>query len=196
MPGLILSGFEPFGDHPSNPSAELVDGFHSPAGFAHWTIHRVQLPVVWGKAWKKLHQAILETSADAVLALGLAAESKVLRLEHVALNWRNAESTDNEGQGPAGRYCVIEGPPAYWSQLPLHSFAEALSSAGIAFSHSAHAGTYLCNETFYRLMHYAATDAPGLKAGFIHIPLPQYQDQKTLNRALTAFLGCLDGACS
>jgi pyroglutamyl-peptidase len=49
-----------------------------------------------------------------------------------------------------------------------------LQAAGIpaALSHSA--GTFVCNQVFFGLVHYLATHKPHARGGFVHVPyLPQ-----------------------
>jgi pyroglutamyl-peptidase len=58
---------------------------------------------------------------------------------------------------------------------------EAIAAEGAAVTESHYAGGYLCNFTFYRLMHLIATEHNELVAGFIHVP-----PASRLNLATTA----------
>jgi pyrrolidone-carboxylate peptidase len=61
---------------------------------------------------------------------------------------------------------------------------EAISAEGAAVTESHYAGGYLCNFTFYRLMHQIATKHNGLVAGFIHVPPANRLDLTTTARAI------------
>ena len=52
--------------------------------------------------------------------------------------------------------------------LPIKAMARAVREAGIAVSVSQTAGTFVCNQVFYRLQHELA--GSGVRSGFIHVP--------------------------
>ena len=45
-----------------------------------------------------------------------------------------------------------------------------MKAAGIPAAVSHTAGTFVCNHIMYGALHFAATQQPSLKAGFVHIP--------------------------
>ena len=84
-----------------------------------------------------------------------------------------------------------------FSTVPVRSMADAIEAAGIPGKVSNTAGTFVCNDTLYRLLHHYA-DTP-VRAGFIHVPyLPQQvKDGKPsmpledVVRGLSAAIGAL-----
>jgi pyroglutamyl-peptidase len=66
------------------------------------------------------------------------------------------------------------GPAAYWSTLPVARIVSALVDAGVPAAASPDAGGFVCNHLFYGLMHLIATERPGIRGGFVHLPcLPE-----------------------
>ena len=117
-----------------------------------------------------LRAAIERADPDVVIALGQADGRARITVERVALNADEATAIDND-QVPGGSRIVEDGPVGYWSTLPVDELVDALREAGIPAAPSRDAGGYLCNHTFYRLMHLAATERPELRAGFVHVPV-------------------------
>lgn len=167
---VLLAGFEPFGGALANPAQEIVrslDGW-SPPG--HQVIG-VSLPCVFGQARRILQEAITLHRPDVVLAIGMAANRSAVSLERVAVNFIDARMPDNAGQRPIDCAVVDDGPAAYFSTLPLRPILARLRANGIPAEVSMSAGTYVCNELFYGLMHLVSGERMGVRAaGFIHVP--------------------------
>lgn len=60
--------------------------------------------------------------------------------------------------------------PRTFSTLPVKAIAERIQSAGLPAVVSNTAGTYVCNNLLYTLLHTAALEYPGLRGGFLHVP--------------------------
>ena len=167
---IIVTGFEAFGGHPSNPSEEIakaVDG----RVIGGQTVHATILPVHHMDAARAAARLLAEHDPVAVLHVGLAAGRARLALERVALNVMDYECPDNAGYQARGEACVAGGPAAYLSTLPLSSILEALRREGIPAYLSNTAGTYLCNQTLYSTLHAIASQGHQARAGFMHVPL-------------------------
>ena len=65
---------------------------------------------------------------------------------------------------------IAGGPAAYFATLPVNAIANALGAAGLPAEISNSAGTYVCNQVFYRLMHHTADAGHRWHAGFMHVP--------------------------
>jgi pyroglutamyl-peptidase len=167
-PTVLLTGFEPFGDDPDNPSWEAVRRLHGRRVAGH-RIAAMRLPVEFGSSLRFLRTALRETRPALVLCVGLAGGRAQLSLERVAINVDDARIPDNAGHQPVDAPVVAGGPPAYFSTLPLKAMLLALRAAGIPAEVSQSAGTYVCNHVFYGLMH-ALRTRPAVRGGFIHIP--------------------------
>jgi pyroglutamyl-peptidase len=168
VPSLLLTGFEPFGDDPDNPSWEAVRRLHGRVVAGHRVV-AVRLPVAFGSSLRVLRGAIRETRPALVLCVGLAGGRAQLSLERIAINVDDARIPDNAGQQPVDAPIIEGGPAAYFSTLPLKAMLLALRESGIPAEVSQSAGTYVCNHVFYGLMH-ALRTRPAVRAGFVHIP--------------------------
>jgi pyroglutamyl-peptidase len=114
-----------------------------------------------------------------VIATGLASGRGALSIERVAINVMDARIPDNAGAQPVDAPIVAGGPAAYFSTLPIKAMRAALQQAGLPAEVSQTAGTFVCNQVFYGLMHRLARQrrAPGARGGFIHVPgLPEQGD--------------------
>src|SRR5579885_2672208 len=164
----LVTGFEPFDGDRINPSSAALRRL--PARLGGIPLATRVLPCVFGEA----AAAMAETAPDLVLAVGLAGGRAELSLERVAINLDDARIADNAGNRPIDRPVVAGGPAAYFATLPIKAAVAALREAGLPAAVSNSAGTFVCNHVFYRLMHAAATAAPGFRAGFLHVPyLPE-----------------------
>jgi len=87
-----------------------------------------------------------------------------------------------EGSGAKWRECpiVCGGSETYGTSLHVEGIRAALRDAGIPVRRSRHAGRYVCNHVFYRLMH--ATRRGQTSAGFVHLPAIR---SKQVERGLT-----------
>ncbi len=161
---ILLTGFESWGKVPSNPTEELVEEL-SGDGVAGEV-----LPVSFRRAGERIEELIRELKPEAVLNLGLAPGSPVVRVERVAVNLMDARVADNDGFRPVDVPIDPQGPGCYFSTLPTREILEALRVRGIPAAISYSAGTFLCNFVMYRTLR--ILDLLGLRspAGFIHVP--------------------------
>ena len=77
---------------------------------------------------------------------------------------------DNAGAQPIDEPVQAGAPAAHFSTLPIKAMLAALREAGIAAEVSQTAGTFVCNQVFYGLMQ-ALRRRPGVRGGFVHVPL-------------------------
>jgi len=167
---IVVTGFEAFGGHPSNPSEEIAKALDGRV-IGGQTVHAAILPVHHTDAARAAARLLAEHDPMAVLHVGLAAGRARLALERVALNVMDYECPDNAGYQARGEACVAGGPAAYLSTLPLSSILEALRREGIPSYLSNTAGTYLCNQTLYSTLHAIASGGRRTRAGFMRGPL-------------------------
>ena len=170
---LLLTGFEPFGGEPVNPSMQAVLALAAgpPPGLL---LHTEILPVSHRRAPPALLAALARHRPDVVIATGQAGGRADISVERIGINLADFAIPDNDGARPEERPVVAGGPAAYFSTLPVTALAAALREAGVPASVSNSAGTHLCNQTLYLLCHLAATEYPGMRCGFLHLPfLPE-----------------------
>ncbi|MBT2387581.1 pyroglutamyl-peptidase I [Streptomyces sp. ISL-11] len=180
MTRILLTGFEPFGGEGVNPSWQAVRAAaaHPPDGL---TLTAAQLPCVFGGALDALRAAVTAADPDVVLCVGQAGGRPDITVERVAVNIDDARIPDNAGASPVDEPVVPGGPAAYFATLPVKACVAAVREAGLPASVSQTAGTFVCNHVFYGLMHLAATERPGLRGGFVHVP---YAPEQVTDRAL------------
>lgn len=170
QPTILLTGFEPFGDHAINPSALVAEALAG-ATFAGAVVRAAILPVDAARVGPLLHGLLEETRPVVALALGLAAGRAALHVERVAVNVRDFAIADNAGAQATGDPICAAGPDAYLATVPVRALVTAIRAAGVPACLSNTAGTYLCNQALYTLMHLVAGwAAPRPRCGFIHLP--------------------------
>lgn len=171
-PCVVLTGFDPFGGESTNPSWQAVAQLHGRRIAGHRVV-AVQLPTSFEGAEKALRKALREHAPRAVIAVGQAGGRAQVSLERVAINLIDARIPDNTGKQPIDVPVLVGGPDAYFATLPLKACLHALHAQGIPAAMSYSAGTYVCNQVFYLLMH-ALRGKPQVPGGFVHVPyLPE-----------------------
>lgn len=165
---VLLAGFEPFGGAASNPSQDVVRALDGTRVSTGTLLHGVVLPVRFGDASRMLAAAVARVQPSLVLALGLARSRSEVAIERVAINLCDASIPDNAGLHLCDTPVIEGGPAALFATLPVRAMLNALLAAGLPGVLSLSAGSYVCNEVFYRLLH--AQDRARLPAGFMHLP--------------------------
>ena len=168
MNTLLLTGFEPFDLDVVNPSWEAVRQMDGLQLTDDVRIVARRLPCAFATAPEALIELIEELRPAMVIATGLGPGRSDISIERVAINVNDARIPDNLGAQPIDTAVVEGGPAAYFSTLPIKSMVRAVREAGIAASVSQTAGTFVCNQVFYRLQH--ALAGSEVRSGFIHVP--------------------------
>lgn len=194
MKKLLITGFEPFGGEKINPSWEAVRLL--PDVIGEFELIKTEIPVVFGKAAENVLAKAAETKPDAIICVGQAGGRTGITPEMVAVNLRFASIPDNEGSQPNDEPCVPEGENAYFSTLPVRKMAAAVSESEIPCSVSYSAGTYVCNDLIYHVLHHFKNTET--KACFIHVPfIPEQTKDKpslaleTIAKALEIAIGAI-----
>ena len=172
---VLLTGFDPFGGDPVNPSWLAARALHRRRLAGH-PVLAAQLPTQFGASLARLRALLAEHRPALVICLGLAASRSALSLERVAINVDDARIADNAGAQPIDMPVVADAPTAYFSRLPIKSMHAAIQAGGVAVEVSQTAGTFVCNHVFYGLMHHLASTRgfARTRGGFIHVPpLPE-----------------------
>lgn len=166
---LLITGFEPFGSSTINPSQEIV------AALAEKEIEGVEiitavLPVERFAGPDTLIRTYISAHPDAVLLLGEASHAAAIRVERVAVNVLDFAISDNGGHLITDKPIITDGPPAYFSTLPTREMVSALKENELPAQLSYSAGTFLCNQVMYEMLHYLQKNHLNLPAGFVHVP--------------------------
>ena len=175
MTRIVLSGFEPYGGFEENPSAKVVMKMQDRI-LGGAKVNSVILPVSFRRAFNVL-KATIESGEEPhiIISTGLMPFASAIQVERVAINIKDYDGIpDNEGAMPQDEPIVRDGPPAYFSTLPVRKIVQRLLEAGIPAMISNTAGTHLCNFIMYNVLHYVTKRGMKTKVGFVHFPfLPQ-----------------------
>ncbi len=124
-----------------------------------------QLPVDTERASQEISSAIRTHQPRTVLCCGMAEKRKYLSLERYARN----------------------GSATLATTLPLDDLIASLSHTRI--SHDA--GTFVCNNTYYQLLHTIHQEKTSFHALFIHVPILTPSNQAHLLRDLCTLVESL-----
>jgi len=167
LPTVLLTGFTPFDGDALNPSWQVVRTLDGKCIARHRVVS-VELPTEFGAALPALRRALRAVRPRLAIAFGLAGGRAGISLERVAINVIDARIPDNAGAQPIDVPVLRSGPAAYFSTLPIKAMLAALQRSDIPAGISQSAGTYVCNQVFYALMHAARRQR--VQAGFVHVP--------------------------
>ena len=195
MKHLLITGFDPFGGETVNPSWEAV--CRLPDAVGQYRLTKLQIPTVFSAAADTVLATAKADKPDVILCIGQAGGRDAVTPERIAVNMASASIPDNAGNRPVEAPILPGGPDGIFATVPVAAMAEAIVGAGLPGKISNTAGTFVCNDTLYRLLaHYAGT---GTRVGFIHVPhLPGQakaggpsMELSDIIRALTAAIGAL-----
>jgi len=168
---LLLTGYEPFGDHDRNPSATIARRLDGERVADREVVGRV-LPVEFDRAGDEMERLIESVEPEAIVATGMAAGRSAISVERVGLNVADCAGVpDNADAEPRDERVVTGGPAAYFATLPVVEVVEALLADGIPARVSNTAGTHLCNEILYRARAFLTDEGRAVPTGFVHLPL-------------------------
>lgn len=186
---ILITGFQPFGGQSVNPAWEAVRKL--PDVLGDKVLWKLEIPVTFGGAFDAVEAKAAEIDPDVILCVGQAGGRDAVTPERIAVNLQDASIPDNAGNQPVDLPAVADGANAYFTSLPVKAMAAAARALDIPCRLSCTAGTYVCNDVFYRLLHrYRDT---GKRVGFVHVPFLPEQGSPNLPldsivRALQAML--------
>ena len=195
MKHLLITGFDPFGGETVNPSWEAVRRL--PDAVGQYRLTKLQIPTVFSAAADTVLATAKADKPDVILCIGQAGGRDAVTPERIAVNMASASIPDNAGNLPVETPILPGGPDGIFATVPVAAMARAIVGAGLPGKISNTAGTFVCNDTLYRLLaHFAGT---GTRVGFIHVPhLPGQakaggpsMELSDIIRALTAAIGAL-----
>ncbi|HSB69264.1 MAG TPA: pyroglutamyl-peptidase I [Candidatus Methylomirabilis sp.] len=166
----LVTGFEPFGGSRTNSSELVVTAM---GAMGEPGVITAILPTSYRRAEARIGDLLHAHRPNTVLLLGLCDGAARIRLEQVALNLDDSDAPDNDGEVRL-RQRIVEGAPVgYWNSLQLNRMADAARDLGedVVFSHDA--GGYVCNHVFFTAAQVVATEFPGTRCGFVHLPAVQ-----------------------
>lgn len=179
----LVTGSAPFAGLPDNPAAELlplVEGLQ----FGDLTVRTVEMPVSRARQPGLIEALAAEHRPAFWVALGLATNSPVLRLETTAINRVDFGSADNEGDRPIdGGPIEPGGPEARFATWDAHALVADLLAVDLPAIVSHHAGTHLCNFGLYAMLGAMARLGLSAPVGFFHVPYTPVQVARFLRES-------------
>ena len=175
---ILVTAFDPFGGEAVNPAQLAVEAL--PCSIGGHTIVKYTVPTVFGRSADLVIARMEALRPDAVVCVGQAGGREAITPERVAINIMDAVITDNAGVSPKDQPIIPGGPAAYFSTLPVKAMVSAIRDAGLPGKLSNTAGTFVCNQLLYRVLHHVAARMPHCRCGFIHVPcLPAQAAKKS-----------------
>ena len=172
---ILVTGFEPFGGEARNPSWDAVEALGDEV--AGQRIEKLRLPVVYGECFVPVRAAMEKagTECRAVLCVGQAGGRAAVTPEAIGINRLHHAPQENPG-GTVTYAPIIEGgPAAYFSTFPSEAMVRRMLAAQVPAAPSFHAGTYVCNNLLYLLMHEIESKGLPVLGGFVHVPFSTEQ---------------------
>ncbi|WP_435154016.1 peptidase [Haladaptatus sp. DFWS20] len=167
---LLLTGYEPFGDHEENPSEMVARELDGEEIAGHEIVGHV-LPVEFDRATDEMRDRIEKHDPSAIVATGLAAGRAGITVERVGINVNDCGSTpDNADAEPRNERICPDKQAGYFATLPVVSVVESLLERGIPAHVSNTAGTHLCNNVLYSTRAYLEAEGNDAPMGFVHLP--------------------------
>ena len=125
------------------------------------------LPVEFARSFDVLKNHLRQHVYDCVISLGQAAGRSKVSFEKIGLNWVQTEHQDESGHKPSTGAIFEQGPLAVMSRFPVDDVYQALKAKKYPVEVSFSAGTFVCNDFYFRTL----TEFANLKPVFIHVPL-------------------------
>ncbi|MFK0522719.1 pyroglutamyl-peptidase I [Paenibacillus illinoisensis] len=169
---ILISGFEPFGGDAVNPTGELMEALTQEV-VEGAELKTVLLPVHFDECADLLIAEMEAYGPDVVIACGLAKGRTAVTPERIAVNVKDippGSYADNQGQRPVDEPITEGSPDGLFSTLPIRTMVNHMTAAGIPAAVSNTAGTYICNNTMYRVLDYIRLQHLPIRAGFVHFP--------------------------
>jgi pyroglutamyl-peptidase len=177
---VLVTGFDPFGGSAVNPSWDAIHALDGRMVAGHRIVGG-EIPTVFGASLQMLEALMEQHQPRLVICTGQAGGRPAVSLERIAINVNDARIPDNAGARPIDLPIVPDGPAAYFTTLPIKAMLQALLDAGVRAEVSQTAGTFVCNQTFYGLMHLLARPRwQGVRGGLIHVPWLPAQGQPSM----------------
>jgi pyroglutamyl-peptidase len=173
----IITGFDAFGGAEYNPSQLAVELLPDilPDSTPPIALTKAVLTTCCDEAWTLLQKEFAQVGEDErflILLSGVAEARDTICLERFALNVRQYRLLDNRGHQWHEEHIDQQGPDAIRTALPLKELVADLHDKGYRVEISNYAGSFVCNETYYRAMRKWQKDKRCAGVLFVHLPSP------------------------
>ena len=167
---VLLTASAPFAGLPRSASHEVAKAIEVEGlAFAELTV--AILPVDYAAIPGLVDDLVENVVPDIAVGLGVELGAPTIRLETTALNFADFAIADNFGRFIRATVPFPHEPEARSGSWSAPSIAGQLRDAGIPAIVSHHAGTHLCNLTYYALLRGLQKLNPDALCGYVHVPL-------------------------
>ncbi|MGH2341728.1 peptidase C15 [Segnochrobactraceae bacterium EtOH-i3] len=171
---VLIAGFGPFPGVPDNPAAGVARRFAARAARrpgGELQVSAAVVPTTW-ELLDDLPGLLARLRPDIIIALGVAVEAPVVRIETIALNRATRIAVDAVGARARSRRLRADGPPALHAPADPGRLVRMARSLGLPLRISRDAGDYLCNGLFYEATRLVRASGRTTRLAFVHVPRP------------------------
>ncbi|XP_034038943.1 pyroglutamyl-peptidase 1-like [Thalassophryne amazonica] len=182
---VIVTGFEPFGEHEVNSSWVAVQALERLGLGEAVDLYVCEVPVEYQAVQYLLPTLWKQYQPQLVVHVGVSGIATTVTLEQRAHN-NGYKRVDNCSFCPQSHCCMENGPDSLSSVLDMNAVCRRVNDSGIGVTVSASedAGRYLCDYTYYISLYLSQG-----RAAFVHVPpLGQPYNSLDLGRALQAII--------
>lgn len=178
---VIVTGFEPFGEHAVNSSWVAVQELERLGLGGEVDLYVCEVPVEYQAVQSLLPSLWQQHQPQLVVHVGVSGLATTVTLEQCGHN-QGYKRPDNCSFSPASQCCVESGPDCIHSVLDMDAVCQRVNNSGleVSVSVSQDAGRYLCDYTYYTSLHLGRG-----RCAFVHVPpLGKPYSSQDLGRAL------------
>uniref|UniRef100_A0A8C2PZ76 Pyroglutamyl-peptidase I n=1 Tax=Cyprinus carpio TaxID=7962 RepID=A0A8C2PZ76_CYPCA len=182
---VIVTGFEPFGEHAVNASWVAVQELEKLGLGHHINLHVAEVPVEYQAVQRLLPSLWKQQLPQLVVHVGVSGMASTVTLEQCGHN-QGYMRLDNCSFCPESRCCLEGGPDCIQSVIDMDTVCKRVNSSGlgVSVSVSKDAGRYLCDYTYYTSLFLGEG-----RSAFVHVPpLGKPYSAEQLARALRAVI--------
>lgn len=163
----LICGFEPFGDRHVNNAWEIARRFEE---MPEMDIIRVK--VSFENSYTEIIDALRKKHYDLIVIMGETGfTTDYVRLERLAINYKDSSKPDNDGVTADDEEIIIDAPKAYFTAFPVKKIATTLKEKGHKIKVTNSTGTFVCNSTYYHILHYISEHNLPQVVLFVHLPV-------------------------
>lgn len=157
---VILTGFGPFGEVKENPTQKLIELLKNEMQNELYQFFILPVSYEYCSEWSSKN---IDSNTSLVVHFGVAANSKLIRIERTA---KNLIGSSNDVDGTSGQGKISESDSTIiQTGIDVPELVDSLCSSGMECEVSDDAGDYLCNYIFFKSLQVKSDQVL-----FVHVP--------------------------